>query len=51
MDVLTAYLSPACGFCFMIIAILSQCSIFNAYIASGSRGFFVMADDHSVSEI
>jgi len=46
MDVLITYLSPACGFCFMIIAILSQCSIFNAYIASGSRGFFVMADDH-----
>ena len=46
MDVLITYLNPACGFCFMIIAILSQCSIFNAYIASGSRGFFVMADDH-----
>lgn len=46
MDVLITYLSPVCGFCFMFIAILSQCSIFNAYIASGSRGFFVMADDH-----
>jgi amino acid transporter len=46
MDVLITYLNPVCGFCFMIIAILSQCSIFNAYIASGSRGFFVMADDH-----
>lgn len=46
MDVLITYLGPVCGFCFMIIAILSQCSIFNAYIASGSRGFFVMADDH-----
>lgn len=46
MDVLITYLSPVCGFCFMVIAILSQCSIFNAYIASGSRGFFVMADDH-----
>lgn len=46
MDVLITYIGPACGFCFMIIAILSQCSIFNAYIASGSRGFFVMADDH-----
>ncbi len=46
MDVLIHYLGPAFGFAFMIIAILSQCSIFNAYIASGSRGFFVMADDH-----
>lgn len=46
MDVLITYLGPAFGFGFMIIAILSQCSIFNAYIASGSRGFFVMADDH-----
>jgi amino acid transporter len=46
MDVLIQYVGPACGFGFMVIAILSQCSIFNAYIASGSRGFFVMADDH-----
>ena len=46
MDVLIHYLGPAFGFGFMIIAILSQCSIFNAYIASGSRGFFVMADDY-----
>lgn len=46
MDVLITYLGPGFGFAFMIIAILSQCSIFNAYIASGSRGFFVMADDH-----
>lgn len=46
MDVLINYLGPAFGFGFMIVAILSQCSIFNAYIASGSRGFFVMADDH-----
>ena len=46
MDVLIKYVGPAFGFGFMVIAILSQCSIFNAYIASGSRGFFVMADDH-----
>jgi amino acid transporter len=46
IDVLIQYLGPVFGFAFMIIAILSQCSIFNAYIASGSRGFFVMADDH-----
>lgn len=46
MDVLIQYAGPAAGIAFMIVAILSQCSIFNAYIASGSRGFFVMADDH-----
>jgi amino acid transporter len=46
MDVLIRYLGPAFGVAFMVVAILSQCSIFNAYIASGSRGFFVMADDH-----
>jgi len=50
MDVLINYAGPAFGFCFMIVAILSQCSIFNAYIASGSRGFFVMADDHLFPE-
>lgn len=50
MDVLIQYMGPAFGFAFMIIAILSQCSIFNAYIASGSRGFFVMADDHLFPE-
>jgi len=46
MDVLIVYLGPAFGFAFLVIAILSQCAIFNAYIASGSRGFFVMADDY-----
>jgi amino acid transporter len=46
MDVLINNLGPVFGVGFMIIAILSQCSIFNAYIASGSRGFFVMADDY-----
>lgn len=46
MDVLIKYAGPVFGFGFMVVAILSQCSIFNAYIASGSRGFFVMADDH-----
>ena len=31
---------------FLVIAIISQCAIFNTYLASGSRGFFVLADDH-----
>lgn len=46
MDVLIQFIGPAAGMGFLVIAILSNCSIFNAYIASGSRGFFVMADDH-----
>jgi amino acid transporter len=46
MDVFTSFLGPAFGIVFMIIAIISQCSIFNTYLASGSRGFFVLADDH-----
>jgi len=45
MDVLINNVGPWAGMAFLVIAILSQCSIFNAYIASGSRGFFVMADD------
>ncbi|MEA4922459.1 MAG: APC family permease [Eubacteriaceae bacterium] len=31
---------------FVVVAILAQCSIYNTYIASGSRGFFSLADDH-----
>lgn len=46
MDVFTSFLGPAFGIVFMVIAIISQCSIFNTYLASGSRGFFVLADDH-----
>lgn len=36
---------PALGFFFVIVAVLAQFSIFNTYIASGSRGFFALADD------
>jgi amino acid transporter len=45
-DVLTTYLGEGWGYAFLFIAIISQCAIFNAYLASGSRGFFVLADDH-----
>lgn len=31
---------------FVVVAILAQCSIYNTYIASGSRGFFALADDY-----
>ena len=44
--VLTTYLGPAWGYVFLFVAIISQCAIFNTYLASGSRGFFVLADDH-----
>ncbi len=45
-SVLTTYLGPAWGYAFLVIAIMGQCAIFNTYIASGSRGFFVFADDN-----
>ena len=44
--VLTQNLGQAWGYVFLVIAIISQCAIFNTYLASGSRGFFVLADDH-----
>ncbi|HIU96435.1 MAG TPA: APC family permease [Candidatus Copromorpha excrementipullorum] len=45
-DVLTQSLGYGWGVAFLVIAIASQAAIFNSYIASGSRGFFVMADDN-----
>ena len=44
--VLTTYMGQAWGYVVLVIAIVSQCAIFNTYLASGSRGFFVLADDH-----
>ena len=44
--VLTANLGQVWGYVFLVIAIVSQCAIFNTYLASGSRGFFVLADDN-----
>ncbi len=40
------FMGPAFGIFFAVVAILAQCSIYNTYIASGSRGFFALADDH-----
>ena len=45
-DVFTEFLGPGFGVAFLVVAILAQCSIFNTYLASGSRGFFVLADDN-----
>ena len=44
--VLSTYLHPAFGWIFLIIAAIANLSIYNTYIASGSRGFFALADDH-----
>ncbi|MDR1028622.1 MAG: APC family permease [Clostridiales Family XIII bacterium] len=40
------FVGPALGIFFGIVAIVAQCSIYNTYIASGSRGFFALADDN-----
>ena len=45
-DVVSHFWGPAFGIIFVIVAILAQCSIYNTYIASGSRGFFSLADDN-----
>ena len=45
-DVLGQCLGYGWGVGFMVVAIISQAAIYNAYVAEGSRGFFVMADDN-----
>jgi amino acid transporter len=45
-SVVTTFWGAGFGIFFIIIAVLAQCSIYNTYIASGSRGFFALADDH-----
>jgi len=44
-DVVTQ-VAPALGVVFVFIAVIAQFSIFNTYIASGSRGFFALAEDN-----
>ena len=44
--VVSTFWGPAWGVIFVVVAILAQCSIYNTYIASGSRGFFALADDN-----
>lgn len=46
MNVFTKFLGPSFGMVFLIVAVIAQCAIYNTYLASGSRGFFVMADDN-----
>jgi amino acid transporter len=40
------YLGAGAGIFFIVVAVVAQCSIYNTYIASGSRGFFALAEDH-----
>ena len=37
---------PTLGLMFVIVAVLAQFSLFSTYLASGSRGFFAIADDN-----
>jgi len=37
---------PAFGIFFGVVAVVAQCSIYNTYIASGSRGFFALSEDN-----
>ncbi len=49
-DVVTQVL-PAFGVFFVVVAVSAQFSIFNTYIASGSRGFFALAEDNLAPRI
>ncbi|MBW2494271.1 MAG: APC family permease [Deltaproteobacteria bacterium] len=49
-DVVTQ-VAPALGVFFVFVAIAAQFSIFNTYIASGSRGFFALAEDNLAPRI
>jgi amino acid transporter len=49
-DVVTQ-VAPALGVFFVFIAVIAQFSIFNTYIASGSRGFFALAEDNLAPEV
>lgn len=45
-SVATHFLGWGFGIFFGVVAVVAQCSIYNTYIASGSRGFFALADDY-----
>jgi amino acid transporter len=44
-EVAAHFVGPAFGLFFVVVAVAAQCLIFNSYIASGSRGFFALAED------
>jgi len=37
---------PAFGIFFCVVAVIAQFSIYNTYVASGSRGFFALSEDN-----
>jgi amino acid transporter len=45
-DVVSVQWGAVFGLIFAGVAVLANCSIYNTYIASGSRGFFALADDN-----
>ncbi|GAB1475623.1 hypothetical protein MASR2M70_04550 [Bacillota bacterium] len=45
-DVVATYWGAGFGLFFIFVAVMAQCSIYNTYIASGSRGFFALAEDN-----
>jgi amino acid transporter len=50
-DVVTTFWGAGFGVFFVVIAVLANCSIYNTYIASGSRGFFALAEDHLAPKV
>jgi amino acid transporter len=46
-----AQVAPTLGVIFVFIAVIAQFSIFNTYIASGSRGFFALAQDNLAPKV
>ena len=43
--------APVFGVAFMLVAVISNISMFNVYLASGARGFFVMAEDNLAPKV
>lgn len=46
ITVLSQFLHPGFAMFMVVIAVISNISVYNTYIASGSRGFFCLAEDH-----
>jgi len=46
ITVLSQFLHPGFAVFMVIVAVVSNVSVYNTYIASGSRGFFCLAEDH-----
>jgi amino acid transporter len=46
ITVLSQFLHPGFAMFMVVIAVISNVSVYNTYIASGSRGFFCLAEDY-----